>query len=167
MNAEVIKAIEEEDSRKLREISERVFDKAVLDQNKQEVERAILYYAVSKILGKVHFKKEKQWETFKSKLIEYLEQKKDIPEILKHVTEFDREYGNYLGNVVQKARMKYASTAYAFGLSLSTACELTGADLTEVSAYVGQTKIHEKPFTQTRSVRERLKNARKLLEEES
>jgi len=36
-----------------------------------------------------------------------------------------------------------ASSAYAFGLSLGSAADLTGADSKELMQYIGATKIHD------------------------
>ncbi len=163
------------DTIKLREIANQAMEEAVLRNDKLLASVAIFSYSLSKILTKVHFRKREDWGKFKkvmsrelSMLVGLTKTRKDIYRIIENkliklVEEIDKEAGNYTRNLVYKARVKMASTAYALGVSIGTAVELTGADKFELLRYIGVTKIHDRPYTRTMSALERYKIARRVL----
>jgi len=117
---------------------------------------SVISYALYKILSKDHFVKSKKWEAIARSINSSLAkaqgalQKDKIPEFsqsientAKSIREIDDELSNYAQGIYSKARIKQASTAYASGLSLNRAAELTGADSRELQRYIGFTRIHD------------------------
>jgi len=158
--------VESENAVDLRVVSNDMIDEAAVTQDKTFVTLSLIAYALSKIMSKPHLLKSDRWDGFKKHVIEHLSDGPKpvlLDEVVQDVREFDEEEGNYVTDIIDKARMKQASRVYALGLSLSQACELTGADMSLVSSYVGTTKIHERPYSRSGTVAQRYKNARKVL----
>jgi hypothetical protein len=156
------------DANAMRELSNETMDRAAFAEDRTLVSISLVSYALGKLLSKPHLLKIEQWADFKAHILADFEKKEPLDKVLDHIkqeiTAFDADVGNYLVDVIQKARIKQASRAYAMGLSLSKAAELTGADTTELLSYVGATKIHDRPFTQTKPVIERFAATKKVFE---
>ncbi len=172
---ELILGFDQNDPYNLRRLSNKLIEEAISVDDRRMIDLSLVSYALSKLMLKSHFVKSKEWEIFKKKLLtdlrdakQDLKTKKDLPKILniviKDITEFDREAGRYATDVIRHARVKQASRAYALGVSLTKAASLTGVSKKELLDYVGVTKIHEHPFTQTMDLKERYDIAKKVLE---
>jgi hypothetical protein len=118
-------------------------------------------------MTKPHLFGSDQWKKFKAHILEDLRRKMDMEKILSEIQEdissYDVDVGNYARDVIEKSRIKQASRAYALGISIKQASELTGADLSALLDYVGATKIHDRPFTKSKNVMERYNAAKKAL----
>ncbi len=155
--SELLEFVEKENISGLRELSNRALEEALIAESKELINLSLLSYALSKMLTKIHFKE--HWPRIKEQLISALREERPystiLEELLNDISLFDKEFGNYVINIVEKARLKQASRAYALGMSIGRAAEITGCDPQELQDYIGKTKIHERPFSQTRSIRER------------
>lgn len=164
----LIKYIKEKNVMRLRELSNNAIEQVVLTENKNLVYISLISYAFSKLLSKPHLEK-KQWQILQKHVMRELEKKEKLElilkEIIQDVSRFDISTGNYLLDLIEKARIKQASRIYAMGLSLGRAAYLTEVDKEQLLAYVGATKIHDRPFTKSKTVKERYKIMRKILEE--
>lgn len=154
------------DTMALKELSNQAIERAILTESRALVNVSLVSYSLSKLLSKPHLFREEQWKDFEGHILDELSRKvapeKVLGDIIKDIADYDRSTGNYLTDLIDKARVKQASRAYALGLSLGRAAELTGADKTNLLDYVGMTRIHERPFTKSRSVEQRFKNIKKL-----
>lgn len=164
---ELLKLIETENISGLRSLSNKALEEALITENKELINLSLLSYALSKILTKVHFKE--HWPIIKEQLISALKQEKPYSSVLGNLLDeislFDKEFGNYAIDIVEKARLKQASRAYALGMSIGRAAEITECDPQELQDYVGKTKIHERPFSQTRNIRERYRYVKEFFGE--
>jgi len=164
---ELLRCIEKGDISGLRDLSNRAIEEALITESRELINLSLLSYALSKILTKAHFKE--YWPRIREKLVPALKEEKPYSEILENllneITLFDREFGNYAIDIVEKARLKQASRAYALGMSIRRAAEITGCDFHELQDYIGKTKIHERPFSQTRNIRERYKYVKEFFGE--
>lgn len=172
----IISSLKAEDSFSLRDMSNKLIEKAVLLEDSRFVDMSLICYSLSKLMKKPHVLGLKRWGEVKRKLIKDLSEAKKKPEtiketdkILKIITadifKFDKEAGNYLENVIDHARVKQASRAYALGLSLSKSASLTGVDKTRLLNYVGSTKIHDRHFVKTKSAKERYRTTKRIFGE--
>lgn len=129
---------------------------ASLASDKRLAEIAVIAYALMKISSKEHIANSSNWGHARKKILEHLEDAKfsllkgdekkfesDLNRIRESVSSVDYELGHYITDSINKARLKMASSAYAFGLSLGSAADLTGADSKELMQYIGATKIHD------------------------
>lgn len=157
------KSFEDEDSAALRDISNKAIEEAVMNEEPLLVNISLIAYSLSKLVTKPHLLKSPKWIVFKKDILDHLQQvptEKLLEQAIKDVIKFDAETGNYVEDLIYKARVKQASRAYALGLSLGKAASLTNVPKEELSRYVGKTLIHERPFVQSKTVRERYKIAR-------
>lgn len=145
-----ITAIRARNGIELRTISADALSEAAVEGHRELILIALIDYALSKILSKIHYKDlkagffkkiedkfEKAITADKKTMILMLEQAEDL------VIKLDHAEGNYEQNVIDKAKVRKAAKLYDKGLSLSRATELTGADSSEVLDYIGASKIHE------------------------
>jgi len=167
--AELIAYFENDQDMELRDLSNRAIESAALKQDKNLVDISIVSYALAKFMTKPHLFRSDQWSKFKAHILHELEGKKDfktiLDEIIEDVSSFDVNLGNYARDAIEKARIKQASRTYALGISLKRASELTGVSLSALLDYVGATKIHDRPYTKTKSVAERYRMTKKVLGE--
>ncbi|MFH1752196.1 MAG: hypothetical protein ABH821_04645 [archaeon] len=149
----VLRAFKSGNLTELHDLSNKYLDESVLKSDKALAEIAVISYALHKLLTKRHITSTLIWEKAKQNITVALEQgvsaleqknfnafKRSLSRIVKSVEVVDKKLGHFTRDTLNKARVKYASRAYSFGLSLSQATELTSADLKAVQAYVGFTK---------------------------
>jgi len=141
---------------KLRNESNGLIELAALHSDKVLAEMSLIAYSLHKILSKPHIIDSLKWKSVKAKIIDSLDEsieclkrkdfdsfKTELSELSKKVSAVDKEYGNFIQNVFEKAKVKQASRAYALGMSLSQSADLTGASKRELLSYIGATKIHD------------------------
>ncbi|MFH1586761.1 MAG: hypothetical protein ABID38_02815 [Candidatus Diapherotrites archaeon] len=158
----------------LKRLSNELIQGAVVDYDETMAELAIVAYSLNKLNSKEHIVNSKKWADAKKTIIESMDEMANaveaddegkFSEILKdlsqNVTEIDGELGNYVQNVYDKARVKMASNAYAMGLSLGQAAELTKADKKNLQSYIGNTLIHDRIAEKT-SIGTRVEKLKKL-----
>jgi ElaB/YqjD/DUF883 family membrane-anchored ribosome-binding protein len=151
------KSFEENDLIKLRKLSNKLIEDAALNSDKILAQLSLISYSLQKLLSKPHIIKSGKWKKVKKAIDSSLKKalnelkkrnlkqfRKELNSISKKVFEVDSSLGNYIANIYEKARIKQASRAYAFGLSLMQAISLTNANEKDLMAYIGGTKIHDK-----------------------
>ena len=159
----------------LKNISNEVLKHAVIKTDKHLAEVAVLGYALMKISSKNHIIKSRSWESAKNKIALHIDKtrlslsdsnklsfEKEVIRLHESVMAVDSQLGYYVMNTVAKARLKLASSAYALGLSLGSASDLTGADKKELMAYIGATTIHDEEHVEM-TIAKRMKKFNNLL----
>ncbi|MCD6414733.1 MAG: hypothetical protein J7L23_03865 [Candidatus Diapherotrites archaeon] len=158
------------DARGLKEISNESAEQAVLSRDKEMVLISLVSYALYKMLTKPHYHYAPGWSDFVKEVVSHLElcikDPRAIQEalgkrLIEDIAKMDKLHGRFMGDLIERARVKQASRAYAMGLSLDSAAELTGADRFRLYAYIGRTRIHEE--IPARSVRDRYERAKEVL----
>ncbi|MCD6523188.1 MAG: hypothetical protein J7K68_05590 [Candidatus Diapherotrites archaeon] len=169
-------AFKRRDITRLKEISNIAIEQAAMNEDKELVDLSLIAYALYKLLSKQHFKKKKEWKHFLADVETDLDEAVKMSregmslhgileeDIIRDISEIDESYGNYVKDILHKARIKQASRVYALGMSLQKAIELTGADRLEVYNYIGTTRIHDRPFTSTKDVIKRFRYLKKIFE---
>lgn len=168
------KALKERDALELKRLSNEFIERAAVEEDETLVDLSLIAYALYKMLSKLHFRERPEWDEFLRDVELDLEEaaklgdKADLKSILekdiiRDIRELNESFGNYVSDVVDMARIKQASRIYARGLSLSKALAMTHADRFEVLQYIGETRIHDRPFTSTLSVVDRYRLAKKAL----
>ncbi len=171
----ILSSLSRNDPAGLRETANAAISAAALENNSTKAKLAVIAYALTKLLQKEHFQKEPGWKAFKTQvgkkiLNAILAAKKEdtsqmsqiLISISDRISMVDREFGNYYENLVEKARVKQASTAYAYGLSLGQAAALTGCNQKELFNYIGYTKMHEETPV-LGSIEDRVKRLQEIL----
>lgn len=173
----ILEYFEKDNSFQMRKLSNELIEEAMTTEDDRMVELSLITYTLSKLVLKSHFTEDENWPEFKKSVINHLTREKEKPstrqevphmltDILKHIHDFDREAGNYSMNIIEQVRVKQASRLYALGLSLSKSAELTKVGKKELLNYVGSTRIHDRPFTQTKNLIERYNKTKEILNKE-
>ena len=134
----------------------------------------MIAYSLSKIFQKSHFRGNTKWKSFCDTLADYLSssraciENKDLPGMRHHfrniftlLIQLDSEVGHYVDWVIDKAKIKQASTLYALGFSLGMSAQLTGTNIWDLMEYAGKTKIVDEEDV-TVSLQNRLNHTRRI-----
>lgn len=170
----LLRAIEDRDYVGLKRLSNEFIERAAMEEDENLVDLSLIAYALYKMLSKIHLREQPEWAEFLRDVELHLEEAAKDPskasvraileqDILKDISELNQTFGNYVSDVVDMARIKQASRIYALGNSLAKALALTHADRYQVLQYIGDTRIHDRPFTSTVSVVDRYRMAKKAL----
>lgn len=161
----------------LRQVGNEAIDEAALQNSRRMAQVALVAYCLHKLYSKEHVVRHEKWGSVKSRISSSLRKaakalgrgkgkgfEKRLGEAVSSVRKVDSQLGNYVQGLYDKARVKYASSAYALGLGLGQAAALTGADKKDVLRYVGVTKVHDREGV-TMGIRERLARLKKRMGE--
>ena len=151
---EVVKLFRQKRLFDLRGLSSRLIKEAAIENNFAKAELSVIAYSLHKIESKSHFVTAKNWPKVKSTIADNLDAASfaadnhnnrvflsKIKSVISQIVKIDSEIGNYAQSIYEKAKVKQASSAYAFGLSVAQAAALTGADKKELQNYIGFTKM--------------------------
>ncbi len=154
--SDVETAFKSENSFKLRSISNTLIKKAALENDQFVAKIVLISYALHKLLTKEHIVNSEHWFDARKNLlhsltvsISFLKKedgksfRKSLQIISNSVAKIDSQAGHFFQSTFDKAKIKYGSTAYFYGMSLSQAAFLTGADRSSLQSYIGVTKQHE------------------------
>ncbi|MBU0662056.1 MAG: hypothetical protein ABH854_04895 [Candidatus Diapherotrites archaeon] len=160
----------------LKKISNDSINEAVLANDALLAEIAVLAYALNKLISKRHVVMHPKWQVAKKSILTNLDKAASalgtgragqFAQLLdaagKDVGSVDMKMGNYVQNLLEKAKVKIASSAYAGGMSLGQSAALTGADRKKLQSYIGFTKIHDEVVIGA-GIRERLAKLKTLME---
>ncbi|MBU0761693.1 MAG: hypothetical protein KKD39_01595 [Candidatus Altiarchaeota archaeon] len=154
---DVLKALLDEDSMRLRELAGLFGDEAAISQDRVAIELALICYCFHKIFTKLHFR-EKNNEIVMSAIAKLKEG--EYESLLSDISEFDEKHGLMEG-LVGKARIKIAARLHSRGISVTQSASITGAKLSDLFDYVGGTKDYHN-HTSGKPLSERLNTARDI-----
>jgi hypothetical protein len=160
---------------KLRVLSNSLIEEAALENDRVAAEVALVGYSLHKLSTKAHIVGHSKWQMVKNRVVASLERaaraleknreaefERTVKGIVRDINAIDAELGNFVRSLHEKARVKYAASAYSLGLSLSQAAELTGADKKDVLEYVGETRMSDREEAPP-GIRARLKRLREMM----
>ncbi len=168
---------QKDDDFKLKQLANETIKPSVLYNDKILVKIPLIAYSLSKLLSKDYIVSSDSWSEAKKSLINSIEKsvvflkkkdeksfKKSLNSVSDELRKVDFETGRFMQSVFDKAKMKYASTAYYFGMSLSQAAFLTGADKIHLQNYIGKTRQHEDEIDFS-GIKKRLYNLKQVVNE--
>lgn len=167
----ILTAFEKRNQKKLRKINDDMLRKTMVGFTKIFYELAVLSYVLSKITSKPRFlrkESEGKMAAIDAALAaaakaeseeEALERCKDIVGAVK---ELEKDDPRFLIDLVSKGRLKVAATAYAQGVSLGTASDITGMEKQEIMDYAGKTMMFDR-VKEEKTIERRLAFVRKLV----
>jgi aromatic ring-opening dioxygenase LigB subunit len=154
--SEVIKLFKRRSLFDLRGLSSRLIREAAIETNYAKAELGVIAYSLHKIESKAHFVYNPKWTNIKNSIINNLESAKfaaqnhndkqvisKLKKVIFQIINIDAKIGNYIQNIYDKSKVKQASLAYSFGLSVAQAAALTGADKKDLQSYIGFTKMSD------------------------
>ncbi len=147
----VKEALLQENFRKIENLSDHIIHSATILQDDYTTTLSITIYALGKILSKHKLiENKKKWIAFKTQALEmidklialtineeweeYLVKIKEFSEIIE---ELDKNYSNYINNLLESAKIKKGSKMVEHGISKGKISELLGITLWELSTYTG------------------------------
>ncbi len=165
------------DAEKIKELSSHTIHNASIFQDDFSISVATAIYSLAKILENERIKRHypKEWRKFlddsnralgdiaacaADKKCLGLDEK--IKELVKLIAAFDERFTEYVGFVMQKAKIKKGVEIYRHGISLSRVSDVLNISVWELMDYVGKTKVNEEPSKT--SVRDRFEGARVFFE---
>ncbi len=170
-----IDAFKRADILAMKEAANKAIEEAALSSNRRLAKLSLVGYCLYKMSSKQHIVRHGRWPDIKhdilfdlKKALESVEKEdmlgfgKNLDAVIESIRVTDKSLGHYAQNLLEKAKVKYASTAYSLGLGLGQAAALTSADKKQVLRYIGVTKIADREAVKT-GISQRLKNLKKNL----
>lgn len=154
---EVLDAVSKEDAVRMRELAGYFSDEAAISQEEETINLAMITYCLHKIFIKIHMRE--KTESLVEATMKNLTENK-LEQILEDIEKFDSEHGLFEGGLVGKARIKIASRLQSRGISVTQSASLTGAAVSDLLDYVGETRGYQ--HKEGKTVRERLNIARDI-----
>jgi len=167
---EAQQAISENDSYKIKQLSNQTIHSATISQDPDNIIVAVLVYSISKIIERENYRQMPGWGDFYLALlknlslaVKQLEQDKisDFRETMGRIrNSLDRISGNlkdYIRDVFYKAEINKAFKIYEHGLSSEQTAKLLGVSLWDLSSYIGQSSISEAKVSESMPIKTRIK----------
>ncbi len=166
-------AIKNNDSFKLKELSDQTIHTASITQDPDNIAVAVAIYSLSKIIERRKYQEFPGWDNFYKSIASALDnsltsiKKKDdkkIKESLmlieKIISKLSGTLKIYIQDVFRKAQINKASKIYEHGISMEKTAHLLGITMFELASYAGQKpETYEVPLTKTLDVKSRIKLA--------
>ncbi|RLG19430.1 hypothetical protein DRN67_02705 [Candidatus Micrarchaeota archaeon] len=171
---ELSDAMEEKDVHALRKLSNQCLDKVSLEEKHAFLKPAMIAYALAKVIAKPHYWKGRSQTVFFNEALKKFERAAAVAEsdegtaldlledVEKMLRALDVKDKRFVRDIMEKAKLKTASTLYAQGFSLDRAIEMTGADKRELIKYIGKTMMFDRTGS-ARSMEQRLKALREII----
>ncbi|MCX6800705.1 MAG: hypothetical protein NTZ73_00785 [Candidatus Diapherotrites archaeon] len=173
---ETLRLFKERNTQEMRGLSNRLIKEASIENNLGKAELGVISYALHKIETKDHIINHQNWPRIKNEIVQHLSEAMEaiesgddnafmqrLKETIQHIEEVDMEMGRFVQGIYEKAKVKQASLAYSYGLSISQAAELTGANKKELQSYIGFTTMHDEE-SEVKTIEERVKELREMTE---
>lgn len=169
---EAKKALKEQDSLKLKELSDMTIHSACNQQDSASISTAVIIYSLGKLIERKENLKIRSWDLFVKKFsatldlaIKALKDNNDeayqnyIEKARKILTSESISIKPYIQEILKKASINKGSKIYEHGISLEQTSKLLGVSRWELSEYVGQRSSGDPRQLQTLDVKKRAKMA--------
>ena len=170
-------ALEQEDTKKLRELSDRTIHSASVYQHTDYILVATIIYALSKIVERKDRINIKNWNPFVRDISNLLElatislqrnkQKqfiKFLSKIKYRIENVSKDLKPFIEELLRKASINKASKIYEHGISLSKTTKLLGVTPWEMSEYVGEKENPHIKLNKTIDAKQRAQMAMEFFE---
>lgn len=169
-------AIKDEDTIKLKKLSDQTIHTASISQDPDNIAVAVIIYSLSKIIErKENYKTKPGWNKFYENLVSYIDSsinalkknnKKEFRVCLKSIRNSINKLSGklkiYIKDVFNKASINKASRIYEHGISMEKTASLLGITMFDLASYAGQTGISDVPLSRTSNVKNRIKLAMEM-----
>jgi hypothetical protein len=167
-------ALSDADVRAMRKINDRCIEETAIRFQQPTYQYALISYVLSKILTKPRYTKEPEGRAKIMQIASLLrtceEQAKQADyraliatqgKVLLTIEKMDEADRRFVKGILQKGKLKIASTLYAQGISLGNAAEMTGTDKRELLLYAGQTMMFDR-VKETKTITQRMRDLREI-----
>ena len=141
---------------------------AITSDNKDYASLCIIMYGLRKMISKPHIYSDNTWKKSQDIILNQLndasfslgskkidEFRKIIIDIEDEIRAKDKELGHYINQIIDDARIKLASSAYAYGLSASQASDIFSVPKDQLMNFIGVTKMPDED-PKYKSINERI-----------
>jgi len=170
-------AIRQENSIKLKELSNQTIHTASIYQDADNIAVAVIIYAISKLLERRNYQRYRNWPRFYKSFnlcldrgIDALERGQDdyfrdqLKCVRKEITGLTGNLKNQIQDVFKRAEINKASRIYEHGISMEQTARLLGISIWELAEYAGQTGISDVNLGVTMPEKSRIKIAEDIFE---
>lgn len=176
-------ALRNHDVRAMRRINDRCIEETAIKFEQHTYLFALITYVLSKIISKPRYlsqktgarkttsKKAKDSLSSVAKLLsscesfaasaDYTSLLSCQNKVLLAIERMDERDRRFVKGILQKGKLKIASTLYAQGISLGSAAEMTGTDKRELLSYAGQTMMFDR-LREKKGIEARMKDLREI-----
>ncbi len=165
-------AVKEDNSIKLKELSNQTIHTASITQDADNIAVAVAVYSLSKIVERREYRNFPGWKDFYKTVMLCIDDsinaikknddkklKDSLMLIRKSVSKLSGKLKNYIQDVFRKAEINKASKIYEHGISMEKTASLLGITMFELASYAGQKPDGEAPLSKTIDVKTRIKTA--------
>ena len=169
------KAIKQEDVITIKDLSNRTVHASSVYQDPDNINIAVILYALSKIIERTHYHEMEGWNKFEKIYTESIDnallalKRKDIEayrsqieRVRDGVDKLSGHLKEYIEEVFRKASINKASRLYEHGVSQEVAAKILGISQWELNQYVGNTGIADVNLAYTLDIKLRIKNAQDI-----
>jgi hypothetical protein len=169
---EVKNALNERNSFKLKELSDRTTHSSCFYQDPGSITTAVVVYALSKLIERKDYHKIKLWPKFVKKFnsildlailalnqnnqIAYSDHMQRARKILESISS---NLKHYIREVLRKASINKGSKMHDHGISLEKTASLLGITRWELASYIGQHRAFDQHLDNTINIKKRAKTA--------
>ena len=172
-----IGAIKDNDTKKLKELSDQTIHNSSIFQDDCSTSTAIITYALAKIFERNKYRRYNKWDQFVMEIVRSLHKaikhldngnlkgyKINTKEIIRIIAKLENEVGSFITEVIVQAKIKKGSKIYEHGISAAQVAEILGISRWELMEYIGNTRTEDKKELTTKTAKERLKVIKKLFQ---
>ncbi len=165
-------AIRDNNSMKLKELSNQTNNTASLTQDPDNIAVAVAVYSISKIIERTEYKNLAGWKDFYKTVLSCIENSINAIKrnddraltdslmcIRKSVSRISGKLKGYIQDVFRKAEINKASKIYEHGISMEKTASLLGITMFELASYAGQKPDANISLTKTLDIKSRIKTA--------
>jgi hypothetical protein len=165
----------ENDSHKIKQLSNQTIHTATISQDPDNIIIAVLVYSIGKITEREHYKEMPGWKKFSQGIVKNIDcavenlEKNQIEKFRTYIGRIRNSLNSISGNlseyikdVFRKAEINKAFKIYEHGLSAEQTAKLLGISLWDLSSYMGQSSISEASVNESLAVRKRIKFAQDI-----
>ena len=165
-------AISDDNSIKLKELSNQTIHTASIAQDPDNIAVAVAVYSLSKIVERKEYRNFPGWKDFYKDILLFIDNsisaikknddkklKDSLTLMRKSVSRLSGKLKSYIQDVFRKAEINKASKIYEHGISMEKTASLLGITMFELASYAGQKPDTEISLTKTIDVKTRIKTA--------
>lgn len=169
-------ALIENDSLKLKELSNQTIHSASIAQDTGSITIAVLVYALSKLLERREKMKIKNWDLIVRKFNSFISlsitslMEKNVEKYVKYLEMARNSISivspgikNYLQDILRRASINKASKIYEHGISIEQTAKLLGITQWELLEYSGQSNTVDINYNKTINVKKRIDMAMEFI----
>jgi len=168
-------AMKEDNSIKLKELSNQTIHTASIAQDPDNIAVAVAVYSLSKIVERKEYRNFPGWKDFYKIILLCVDNsinaikknddkklKESLMCVRKSVSKLSGKLKSYIQDVFRKAEINKASKIYEHGISMEKTASLLGITMFELASFAGQKPDGEASLSKTIDVKTRIKTAMEM-----